>query len=738
MFTVRSDSTYGSRSRPAKGAATSGAHGRAQDSRYPMRVSLHRGPLSCVAQPCLTRPLSAGSGASRPADAVDDTTHAAFLNAIQRYAVGERRVPVAGLANAQRAIGVDGRGIATVDGQSYITIDGRDYRIEQSGGRSHIVCEDNPCKPRFSIRFHESTARWTLDDMRGAHGVSGLRGGSDGACREALESFRQWAQRIGLDRSKRLPIERAVMDRKVELDLSGIEAAEVPHFVSLCPWIDTLSVRPGPGTFRVSVNTIQRIDTLRVMDGEASKIKAGWKYECVPLAKGAASVGPSPFTLEIHGGKQLEQIEMYAIEIESLKVVGAGTVRKISVVDCDLQGIELRGLDNLESLALAHNALTNQTFVMDCAPKLKHIDLSYNAFERWPQALTQCGRMDVVNIAGNKLVSVDHLAESNAKRIDAHRNAIKRFPARLGSQLEHLNLAYNQIEEIGSALDSPCVLRQLFLGHNKLCALPAWLWTQTTLVHLGLENNDLDASALGKSISALGALRTLNLQSNRLSCVPPVLGELASLRDLDLSHNMVQNLPDALSALSLRRLELGHNPLNHIPRILLSGPFSPDLERLGLARTGLSEIPAELANHRSLERLDLSGNRSLSTLPAAITKLERLTELNLNQCGFRELPAEFASLNRTALPEDANSAIPESPAVPGPCAVPASADVPVASDVPASPDVIDLSERPQSDWRSCPLRVRLSFNPLSESARRTIASVVQRGVQDGRVWYPDA
>ena len=115
----------------------------------------------------------------------------------------------------------------------------------------------------------------------------------------------------------------------------------------------------------------------------------------------------------------------------------------------------------------------------------------------------------------------------------------------------------------------------------------------------------------GVATDGNGRVTELYLEGNQLSGeIPPELGNLAKLKDLDLWRNQLRGeIPLELGSFAnLKRLDLGENQL--------SGEIPPELGNLAnlthlhLAVNQLSgEIPPELGNFANLKRLDLGENR---------------------------------------------------------------------------------------------------------------------------------
>ena len=122
--------------------------------------------------------------------------------------------------------------------------------------------------------------------------------------------------------------------------------------------------------------------------------------------------------------------------------------------------------------------------------------------------------------------------------------ALHSLPALDGCLLE-LNLAFNLLSSLEGLAEACPDLERLSAAHNRLRSLPA-------------------------SLGTLGALRRLDLSSNRLTDVS-ALGGLAALEELWLPSNRLAlpALPALRSILSLRHLVLMNNP--HLDNAVPSG-----------------------------------------------------------------------------------------------------------------------------------------------------------------------
>ena len=144
-----------------------------------------------------------------------------------------------------------------------------------------------------------------------------------------------------------------------------------------------------------------------------------------------------------------------------------------------------------------------------------------------------------------------------------------------------------------------------------------------------------------------GRVVGLRLSENNLSgSLPPILGRLVKLRNLELSYNEITgSVPSELGQLSnLERLVLARNTL--------AGEIPPELGRLGnlksldLSYNGLSdEIPPDLSLLTNLEHLELRSNLLVGNIPPELGGVEKLRILSLGRNQLSgTIPPELGSL----------------------------------------------------------------------------------------------
>ncbi|XP_065600002.1 leucine-rich repeat and calponin homology domain-containing protein 1 isoform X2 [Cyrtonyx montezumae] len=131
-----------------------------------------------------------------------------------------------------------------------------------------------------------------------------------------------------------------------------------------------------------------------------------------------------------------------------------------------------------------------------------------------------------------------------------------------------------------------------------------------------------------------------DLSKNRLTEIPTELCHFVSLETLNLYHNCIKIIPDAIVNLQmLTYLNLSRNQLSSLPACLCGLP----LKVLIASNNKLGSLPEEIGQLKQLMELDVSCNE-ITALPQQIGLLKSLKELNVRRNYLEVLPQELVQL----------------------------------------------------------------------------------------------
>ena len=156
-------------------------------------------------------------------------------------------------------------------------------------------------------------------------------------------------------------------------------------------------------------------------------------------------------------------------------------------------------------------------------------------------------------------------------------------------------------------------------------------------------------------------LMNVSLSNNRLRACPPEIWACVSLRTLNLSHNLLKDIPNetegslvtlkeyglmelvAENCTELESLDLSHNLIETVPEELGN---CGSLKRLILSHNRLKKIFEGCARLNNLIELDISGNQIEKVPDKMFETLEELRVLNLNDNSLKTLGGEFQTLTK--------------------------------------------------------------------------------------------
>ncbi|XP_057306115.1 leucine-rich repeat serine/threonine-protein kinase 2-like isoform X1 [Hydractinia symbiolongicarpus] len=310
----------------------------------------------------------------------------------------------------------------------------------------------------------------------------------------------------------------------------------------------------------------------------------------------------------------------------------------------------------LECLDLSDNMLTEMpASLSQSLPRLKVLNVSTNQIARFPYEIFKHQRIETVDISNNLVSNVKpsllQVAISLTK-LDISRNKLREFPSWIGRffpRLGKLFLSQNEIKEIPNSAKGFRALVELNMSRNYLVSVSGTFISEcTSLEKVDFSHNQL-INLPKYTPNTLSRLSTVKLSHNQLKdkrpfFIPQLILSIPSLQFVDLSHNMITQLPETQywASKSLRDLLLSHNRIRKLNLIKNVAIYWPKLSILNLSHNNLEIIPSEIGHLTSLSSLDVSYN-PITTLPDEIGRLINLYVFPLDGLKLRHDSASLGS-----------------------------------------------------------------------------------------------
>ncbi len=286
---------------------------------------------------------------------------------------------------------------------------------------------------------------------------------------------------------------------------------------------------------------------------------------------------------------------------------------------------------------------------------LVYLDVSRNPiqcqhprdFSGFPAEISQLPNLRVIILSECSLTVLPPAIWNCANLIalDVSRNRINKLPAEVGqlTRLRYLSVQQTGLTTVPAEIACCRRLTDLLLWGNSIRSLPASIKYLKELRRLELTCRSF-AVGMDKYMDSL--LISGQIQSEH---VPPVLLELPRLEALDLDNTKINQLPSSGTqqpssvCVNMIVLSLANNFLPSLPQHVLD---MNRLTSLDISHNLLGELPDNIGDRLTqLEILQLNGNQ-ITTCPASIGNLSQLNLLSMNGNKLVQLPREIGQLKR--------------------------------------------------------------------------------------------
>uniref|UniRef100_A0A8C0DZQ8 Leucine rich repeat containing G protein-coupled receptor 5 n=1 Tax=Balaenoptera musculus TaxID=9771 RepID=A0A8C0DZQ8_BALMU len=341
----------------------------------------------------------------------------------------------------------------------------------------------------------------------------------------------------------------------------------------------------------------------------------------------------------LHGLRFLEELRLAGNALTYIPkgaFAGLYSLKVLMLQNNHLRQVPTEALQNLRSLqSLRLDANHISSVPPSCFSglySLRHLWLDDNALTEIPvQALRSLSALQAMTLALNKIHHIPDYAFRNLSSLvvlHLHNNRIHSLGKKCFDglhSLETLDLNYNNLDEFPTAIRTLSNLKELHFYDN-----PIQVVGRSAFQHLPelrtLTLNGASQITEFPDLTGTASLESLTLTGAQISSLPQtVCDQLPNLQALDLSYNLLEDLPSFSVCQKLQKIDLRHNEMCEIRANTFQQLFS--LRSLNLAWNKIAIIhPNAFSTLPSLRKLDLSSNR-LSSFP--VTGLHGLTHLKL-------------------------------------------------------------------------------------------------------------
>ncbi|EGG13938.1 filamin/ABP280 repeat-containing protein [Cavenderia fasciculata] len=216
---------------------------------------------------------------------------------------------------------------------------------------------------------------------------------------------------------------------------------------------------------------------------------------------------------------------------------------------------------------------------------------------------------------------------------------IKKLPRailKFKKTLTKLNVGKNFLTEFNSQIEKFLLLQTLIADSNELTETIPTLSKLEHLIHLDISNN-----LLTNVPNHLKHLQHLNISINSINSFPREL-DLPALQELFYAHNKVSIFPtEILELRNLRTLDLAGNRLNYLPDEISS--LAATLQALDLSENQFTSFPPPITTLTALRSLRLAGNQ-LGQLTSVFTNLSNLEVIDFSECQLTSFDFDLSKL----------------------------------------------------------------------------------------------
>jgi Leucine-rich repeat (LRR) protein len=287
--------------------------------------------------------------------------------------------------------------------------------------------------------------------------------------------------------------------------------------------------------------------------------------------------------------------------------------------------VEITRMTSLERLDLSNNDIPGLPNEMGYMPHLKSLLLDGNPLKTLRRDIVQRGTFEVLKYMRGRIETPpEHPAHVTTKHTPsrtpppsrvAHQTAAASSTG--GSAPSSASGTPESGSVAGVSIDVTPDTRTLDLTHGNFTILPDSLFVHSQLTEIVAGYNRL--TAIPPAIGNLRRLTVLDVRNNQLRTLPSELALCGELRDLVLSFNRFSRIPPVVY--QLKKLEHIIADDNQITAIDVEGLKQlPMIQTLDLQNNSVAQVPPQLGTISTLKHLQLGGNVFRNPRPAVLAR----------------------------------------------------------------------------------------------------------------------
>mmetsp|Transcript_18967 Transcript_18967/g.35566 ORF Transcript_18967/g.35566 Transcript_18967/m.35566 type:complete len:918 (+) Transcript_18967:65-2818(+) len=267
-------------------------------------------------------------------------------------------------------------------------------------------------------------------------------------------------------------------------------------------------------------------------------------------------------------------------------------------------------LQQVEIIEIAKCSLDRIPPSLEELEGLMTLCLSYNNIRKFSQELAKCETLEIIVLDWNQISEIEPgiFSGGNAfpklQVINLSHNRLHFLPPdfpKTQSELQYVDLSYNQLTSVPAALMQCRFLKELNLSHNKISKLPE-AYGLKHLKKFFVSFNEL--SALPEDIGTSLHLEKLRITSNQIKRLPYSILKLWKKNDGKLEELLVDRNPLQVPSITAFEMEAGMGGMDRAFHLLQES----QMEKEQAEREREAEAP-------QLEPLQLQGRSQAKALP---------------------------------------------------------------------------------------------------------------------------